>query len=245
MCYNVSTKKVGKLTEKQFQAKFDPAILPDGSYYLSGFSHPLVRAISNLNPSLITEFNWGLIPSFCKTEMDAKDMQSKTLNAKCEMVFTLPSFKSSIREKRCLILVDGFYEWRTIGKQKYPYFIKYKDNDVFAMGGIFNDWVNKQTGEQTKTFSIITTPANDVMAKIHNTKLRMPFILPKGAEHEWLNVNLSEKDIAQMMKPLENGMLNAFPISKLITNKNKNPDSPEVQLPFNYPELDFIDKLES
>ena len=245
MCYNVSTKKVGKLTEKQFKAKIDSAITLPTNYYLSGFTQPLVPIISALQPDIITAFNWGLIPDFCKTEMDAKDMQTKTLNAKSETVFTLPSFKSSIREKRCLILVDGFYEWRTIGKQKYPYFIKYKDNNVFAMGGIFNDWVNKQTGEQTKTFSIITTPANDVMAKIHNTKLRMPFILPKGAEHEWLNVNLSEKEIAHMMKPLENGLLDAFPISKLITNKNKNPDSPEVQLPFNYPELDFIDQLES
>jgi putative SOS response-associated peptidase YedK len=245
MCYNVSTKKVGKLSEKQFKAKSDPAILPGGSYYLSGFSNPLVPVISNLNPSLITEFNWGLIPDFCKTEMDAKDMQSKTLNAKCETVLTLPSFKSSIREKRCLILVDGFYEWRTIGKQKYPYFIKYKDNDVFAMGGIFNDWVNKQTGEQTKTFSIITTPANDVMAKIHNTKLRMPFILPKGLEHDWLNVNLSENEIVDLMKPLADGELEAHTISKLITNKNKNPDTAEVQLEFEYPELAFMDKLYS
>lgn len=245
MCYNVSTKKVGKLTEKQFKAKIDTAITLPTNYYLSGFTQPLVPIISALQPEIITAFNWGLIPDFCKTEMDAKDMHTKTLNAKSETVFTLPSFKSSIREKRCLILVDGFYEWRTIGKQKYPYFIKYKDYNVFALGGIFNDWVNKQTGEQTKTFSIITTPANDVMAKIHNTKLRMPFILPKGTEHEWLNVNLSENEIAHMMKPLENGLLDAFPISKLITNKNKNPDSPEVQEPFNYPELDFIDQLES
>ena len=69
--------------------------------------------------------------------------------------------------------------------------------------------------------------------------------MPKGTEHEWLNVNLSENEIAHMMKPLENGLLDAFPISKLITNKNKNPDSSEVQLPFSYPELDFIDQLES
>ena len=245
MCYNVSTKKISKETEKQFKVKIDPAITLPTNYYLSGFTQPLVPIISALQPEIITAFNWGLIPDFCKTDLDAKDMQTKTLNAKSETVFTLPSFKNSIREKRCLVIVDGFYEWRTIGKQKYPYFIKYKDNDVFAMGGIFNDWVNKQTGEQTKTFSIITTPANDVMAKIHNTKLRMPFILPKGTEHEWLNVNLSENEIAHMMKPLENGLLDAFPISKLITNKNKNPDSPEVQVPFHYPELDFIDQLES
>jgi putative SOS response-associated peptidase YedK len=96
-------------------------------------------------------------------------MQSKTLNAKCETVFTLSSFKSSIREKRCLILVDGFYEWKTIGKQKYPYFIHYKGADVFAIGRIFNELTNHRTGKKVPTISIITTPANDAMAKIHNT----------------------------------------------------------------------------
>ena len=104
--------------------------------------------------------------------------------------------------------------------------------------------MNKQTGEQTKTFSIITTPANDVMAKIHNTKLRMPFILPKGAEHEWLNVNLKDYEIIDLMKPLVDGELEVHTISKLITNKNKTPDTPEVQLEFEYPELAFMDKLE-
>jgi putative SOS response-associated peptidase YedK len=198
-----------------------------------------------LQPELITAFNWGLIPDFCKTEIDAKDMQLKTLNAKSETVFTLPSFKNLIREKRCLIIADGFYEWRTIGKQKYPYFIQYKDHEVFAMGGIFNDWVNRQTGKQTQTFSIITTPANALMSKINNDKQRMPFILPKGTEHNWLNINLNEHEIADLMKPLSEGELKAHTISKLITNKNKNPDAAEVQLAFEYPELEFMDGLDS
>jgi len=68
-----------------------------------------------------------ILQYFYKAELDAKAMQDKTLNAKSETVFTLPSFKNSIREKRCLVIVDGFYEWRTIGKQKYPYFIQYKE----------------------------------------------------------------------------------------------------------------------
>jgi putative SOS response-associated peptidase YedK len=245
MCYNVSIKKISKKTEKQFKAKIDSEMTLPDNYYLSGFSHQLVPVISTLNPELITAFNWGLIPDFCKTDIDAKDMQAKTLNAKSETVFALPSFKNSIREKRCLIIVDGFYEWRTIGKQKYPYFIQYKDREAFAFGGIFNDWVNKQTGEQTHTCSIITTPANALMSKIHNEKQRMPFILPKGMEREWLNTNLKENEITDLMKPLPDGELIAHTISKLITNKNKNPNIPEVQLAFEYPELEFIDALES
>jgi putative SOS response-associated peptidase YedK len=244
MCYSISTKKVSKETEKQFKSKIDSNIVLPSNYHLSGFTQPFVPVISALQPAIITSFNWGLIPNFCKTEKEAKEMQTKTLNAKSETVFTLPSFKHSIREKRCLVLVDGFYEWRTLGKQKYPYFIQYKDSEVFAMGGIFNDWINRETGKIEHTFSIITTPANALMSKIHNEKLRMPFILQKGFEHHWLTVNLTEAEISDMMQPLPDDQLKAHPISKLITNKNKNPDSPEVQLQFEYPELDMFDALD-
>ena len=244
MSYSISTKKVSKETEKQFKSKIDSSIVMPSHYHLSGFNQPLVPVISALQPEIITAFNWGLIPNFCKTEKEAKEMQTKPLNAKSETVFTLPSFKHSIREKRCLVLVDGFYEWRTLGKQKYPYFIQYKDSEVFAMGGIFNDWINRETGKTEHTFSIITTPANALMSKIHNEKLRMPFILQKGFEHQWLNTNLIEAEISDMMQPLPDDQLKAHPISKLITNKNKNPDSPEVQLQFEYPELDMFDALD-
>ena len=245
MCYNVSTKKLSKETEKQFKAKIDPSIKLPSHYYLSGFTNPLLPVISIKQPELISAFNWGLVPNFCKTTKEAKDMSLKTLNAKSETVFTLPSFKNSIREKRCLILVDGFYEWRTIGKQKYPYFIHYNDNEVFAMGGIFNDWVNKETGEIQNTVSIITTHANASLSKIHNEKLRMPFILPRDTEHNWLDANLKDNEITELMQPLADGLLEAHTISKLITNRNMNPDTAEVQLKFDYPELEMFDNLQS
>lgn len=245
MCYNVSTKKISKETEKQFKSKIDTSSVLPSHYYLSGFTHPLVPVISAMQPELITAFNWGIIPDFCKTQKEAKEMQAKTLNAKSETVFTLPSFKNSIRDKRCLVLVDGFYEWRTIGKQKYPYFIHYNDHEIFAMGGIYNDWLNKETGIIEHTFSIITTPANAIMSKIHNEKLRMPFILPKGLEKNWLDANLKDNEIVDFIQPLPDGQLVAHTISKLITNKNKNPDTAEVQLQFEYPELEFFDNLES
>lgn len=241
MCYNISAKKESKELEKRFKVKVAEGVNVTPHFYMSGFNHPKTPVVSSIQPDVIQTFHWGLIPSFCQTIKDAKEMMTKTLNAKSETVFSLPSFKNSIRQKRCMVLVDGFYEWRTIGKQKYPYYIHTKDNEPFAFGGIYNDWVNKETGEIINTFSIITTEANQLMAKIHNVKLRMPLILPREIEQDWLNPTLNENQINELMKPLDESRLEAHTISKLITNRNENPDKIEVQAPFEYPELAMFD----
>jgi len=241
MCYNISSKSSLQALAKRFQAEPEEGEIITPHYYLSGFNHPKIPVISSIKPNIIQSYHWGLIPSFCKTVKDAKDMMVKTLNAKSETVFALPSFKNSIKQKRCLILVDGFYEWRTLGKQKYPYYIHTKDKEPFALGGIYNDWVNTETGEIINSFSIITTAANPLMEKIHNLKLRMPFILPKENEKDWLNPNLNENDINGLMKPFDENQMEAHTISKLITNRNENPDKPEIQHQFEYPELAMFD----
>ena len=97
--------------------------------------------------------------------------------------------------QRCLIPTNGFYEWQTIGKQKNPHFIKMETSEIFAFGGIWEEWVDTQTGEIIQTFSIITTEANSLMAEIHNTKKRQPLILPKESESMWLNENLNNSQI--------------------------------------------------
>lgn len=241
MCYNISAKKTPQDLAKRFKVKVSTNEVITPHYYLNGFNHPEIPVIASAEPDVIKNYHWGLIPSFCQNILAANDMKTKTLNAKSETIFALPSFKNSIQEKRCLILVDGFYEWRTVGKQKYPYYIHLKNNEPFAFGGIYNDWVNKDTGEIINAFSIITTPANPLLAKIHNVKLRMPFILPKELEKDWLRSDLNEKDIAELMKPFDDNQMDAHTISKLITNRNENPDKAEVQHPFEYPELAMFD----
>lgn len=241
MCYNVSVKSDKKFLEQRFQAKYEASENMEPLYHVSGFIHPKLPIIRSDNKELIQLSTWGLIPSWMKDEKQAGEMMTMTLNAKSETVFALPSFKNSIRQKRCLVLVDGFYEWRTIGKQKYPYYIHTKDNEPFAFGGIYNDWVNKETGEIINSFSIITTPANPLMAKIYNVKLRMPLILPKEMEKDWINPDLKPEEIRELMKPFDGNQMEAYTISKLITNKNKNPDKPEIQHPFEYPELAMFD----
>jgi len=79
--------------------------------------------------------------------------------------------------KRCLVLADGFYEWREEGGKKYPYYISLTSNDAFALAGIWDKWLNSRTGEMKETFSIITTRANPLLERIHNTRKRMPVIL--------------------------------------------------------------------
>src|ERR1035437_2256002 len=130
MCYNISAKKQPQEFEKRFGAAVAKGETISAHYYLSGFNHPKMLVIASVEPNIIHNYNWGLIPAFCKTVKDAKEMMVKTLNAKTETVFALPSFKNSIRQKRCMVLADGFYEWRTLGKLKYPYFIRSEERRV-------------------------------------------------------------------------------------------------------------------
>lgn len=90
-----------------------------------------------------------------------------------------PSFKDSIN-KRCLVIVDGFYEWQwldKVGKSKQKYLITHKQDEPFAFAGLYNDWLNPATGDIRRTYTIVTTEANELMAEIHNNKKRMPVSL--------------------------------------------------------------------
>jgi putative SOS response-associated peptidase YedK len=241
MCYSTSAKSSAKKLEGRFKAKMKEGVQLEPHYLLNGFAHPKTPVITTEEPTEINTFKWGLIPSFCRDMVTAKDMMTKTLNAKSETVFSLPSFKFSIPNKRCLILVDGFYEWQTIGKNKYPYFIHLKGGEPFAFGGIYNTWVDKDTGEIFNTYSIITTAANPFMSKIHNSKERMPLIIPKEKEAEWIDKDLKQNQIEQLMLPFDENLMEAWTISKLITNRKENPDKPEVQEKYEYPELGMFE----
>ncbi len=176
----------------------------------NGFSHPKMPIITNNLPNTIQLFEWGLIPHWADNER-ANELKKSTLNAKSETIFELSSFKEST-SKRCLILAESFYEWRTEGKRKIPYQIFVKDQEVFAMGGIFSEWKSIKTGEIKNTFSIITVPANDMMAYIHNTKQRMPLILPQNQELDWLKPNLDKAQITALMRPFKSSEMKATQI---------------------------------
>ena len=110
------------------------------------------------------------------------------MNAKIETINEKPSFRQSVNN-RCLILVDGFYEWQWLdekGKKKQRYLLALPKDELFCLAGIWNIWVDKSTGEIINTYTILTTEANELMAKIHNSKKRMPVIVNKENEENWL-----------------------------------------------------------
>ena len=110
------------------------------------------------------------------------------MNAKLETLSEKPSFKNSLN-KRCLVIADGFYEWKWLdakGRQKQKYLLSLPNDEPFAFAGLWSEWKNQLTEEKISTYTLITTEANALMSEIHNTKKRMPIIVAKEHETDWL-----------------------------------------------------------
>lgn len=183
MCFHAQQTKSAAELENRFHAHFKNKNNYSPAIY-NGFTHPHTPVITNEASDKIQLFQWGLIPFWAKDS----NIQKHTLNARIETLSEKPSFRNVVNN-RCLILADGFFEWQwldTKGKQKQKYLITLPNESSFAFAGLYSTWVDKQTGEIKNTYTIITTQANELMSKIHNTKKRMPVILNKEDENNWL-----------------------------------------------------------
>jgi putative SOS response-associated peptidase YedK len=184
MCFHVQHFSDSQKLQKRFKAKIKPGENFTPKNEVNGFNFPKIPVITNSEPETIQMFNWGLLPSWTGDI----DFRKNTLNAKIETINEKPSFKDSV-SKRCLVLVDGFYEWQWLdaqGKKKQKYLIQYPDSEPFAMAGLFNIWTNPKTLELFPSFTILTTEANSQMSIVHNSKNRMPMVLSKEEEAYWL-----------------------------------------------------------
>ncbi len=162
---------------------------------------------------------WGLIPHWAK---DHK-IGSRMINARAETVAEKPSFRSSLRRRRCLVLADGFYEWQRNGEAKRPMRIVMRSGEPFAFAGIWSVWKDPE-GNRVPTCAIITTTANDTLRPIHE---RMPVVLPRSLEKFWLDPALEDPAaITSVLAPADNDAMEAYEVSTLV-NKVAN-NSPEV-----------------
>jgi len=221
MCGRFSLTKQEADIESRFNARF--------------YSNDLVRrynvapsqlalVMTSEKPEELQLFKWGLVPSWSKDPA----IGNRMINAKSETVFEKPSFKNLIRRKRCLVVSDGFYEWKTINsKTKIPYRFCLKNEDLFTFAGIWDSWPDKQTGEILNSFSILTTDANQLVEPIHD---RMPVIIKREDENKYLDENLDETTLKQMFLPFPPEEMKAYPVSPLL-NSPKN-DTAELLLPF-------------
>jgi putative SOS response-associated peptidase YedK len=193
MCYNLAAKQRIKALQEKYGIKLPSGFDEHGYYHVSGFAHPKLPVIAQEHPKEFELMQWGLIPSWTPDEEKALEFQDMALNAKAETIFEKAMFRKPIMSKRCILPVDGFYEWREIAKVKYPYYIFPKDGTHFTFGCIYDTWANTETGELINSFSIITTEANEIMAMIHNKKKRMPLILSNENWRQWINQNQLKK----------------------------------------------------
>lgn len=172
--------------------------------------------LTNEEPQQLSYYRWGLIPHWAKDSKNA----SKLINARMEGIGAKPSFRVPVRKRRCLVIADSFYEWRTEGKQKTPFRILPQDESLLIMAGIWDTWYDGDYA--VRTFSIITAPPNAEVAPLHN---RMPLVLPKPKEQQrWIS-DLSVEEVMDMLQPPPDGILKKYRVSDRVNNvRNNTPD---------------------
>jgi putative SOS response-associated peptidase YedK len=237
VCYFSSISVGFKIIEDRFGVRFIQTESYQPVYSASAFTFPSLPVISDDNPGQISFMRWGLIPFWVKDPEAASGIREKTLNARCETIFEKPAFRFSARSKRCLVLADGFFEWRHVKNQAYPYFIGLADHALFAFAGIWDTWTDPDSEEPVRSFSVVTTRANSLLEKIHNTKKRMPVILPRDREKTWLDHSPGKETLQAILQPYNPQEMEAYPVSKIINKLGFNTTDPEVLKRYDYPEL--------
>jgi len=175
MCYQTKITKKKEEMQRQFEADISGLDEFDPSEVIKAFDFPKTPVITDQKPSSIQLYQWGLIPFWADATWD----RTYTLNARIETLSEKPSFKK-ITGNRCLILVNGFYEWQHVGSSKIKYEIGF-NNELFALAGLYDHMAD------TRTYTVVTTEAQGIMREIHNTKLRMPVALHNQEEMQlWL-----------------------------------------------------------
>lgn len=212
-------------------------------FHTTGFQHPKLFIYTERTPILPEVAVWGLIPHWVKDGRQREKFWNNTLNARGETIFEKPAFRDAARHHRCLIPVDGFYEHHHYRGNSYPYFIRNKNREPLVLAGLSNEWIDPDTGEVWNSFSIVTTSANPLMARIHNNPKiqgpRMPVILPPGIENNWLARIDDPVDIhavEEMIQPYPENELEAYTVGRLRGKEYKG-NVKEITEEVSYPEL--------
>ncbi len=167
------------------------------------FPSQKVPVVINEGENQLKLFKWGFAPSFSKRDI---------INARGETVASKPTFRESFQKRRCLIPATAFFEWQNAGNKKIKYRIQLKSEEIFSLAGIYNTFNNN--GNHEESFTIITTSAPGKVANIHD---RVPVIISREVEREWLNNNYQDIDEIK-------NYLNTLPAEEFVfdTEKNKN-----------------------
>ena len=162
----------------------------------------------------LVALRWGLVPFWANDPA----LGNRMINARAETVAEKPAYRAAYRRRRCLVLADGFYEWHREGSVKVPWYISLASDEPFAFAGLWERWTSKETGESLETATLITTQANDFLARLHH---RMPVILDARRAERWLSGDNELIVTASQDSPA----LRAWPVNRRVNNaRNEGED---------------------
>ncbi len=166
------------------------------------------------NAPELAMLRWGLVPFWAKDPA----IGNRMINARAETVAEKPAFRAAYRHRRCLVLADGFYEWHREGSVKTPYYISSADGQPFAFAALWENWNSKETDDSIQSTTLITTEANDFMAKMHH---RMPVVLTPDSAGRWLQGG--DDALAHALEHVPE--LRAWPVDRRVNNaRNEGAD---------------------
>jgi putative SOS response-associated peptidase YedK len=213
-------------SETRIQVKFDaayPAPNIPASWNICPTDPMLVAVRSQDGKRIPQQMRWGLVPWWAK---DIK-VGFSSINARAETVDTASAFRDAWKKgQRCLVVTDGFYEWKKPEKQ--PYAVAMADERHMVMAGLWDEWKDKRTGERVKSCTIITCPSNGVIGALHD---RMPVILAEKDWAKWLGEEPATPDeLKALLVPCKDDVLNMWPVNRQRIGNVRNKDR-EVALP--------------
>jgi putative SOS response-associated peptidase YedK len=202
--------------KKRYGIDTDPPLFFPHYNIAPGAMIPIIR---NDNKTIAVLAKWGLIPPWAK---DPK-IGYRMINARAESVSEKPAFRRPFLSKRCLIPASGFYEWQHLDREKIPFYIRVLNERIFSFAGLFEERVDVE-GRPLLSCTIITTVPNDTVKSIHD---RMPVILAKEIENQWLDRDIREpKMLQKFLVPYPAEHMKAYPVSKAVNNPAS--DSPAL-----------------
>jgi len=185
-----------------------------------GTDIPVIRQ-SPEHKRVLHLLRWGLVPHWAGNP----DIGKRLNNARAESVAEKPAFRDAFKRRRCLVPADGFYEWKTEGAHKLPYFISHASGQPLALGGVWESW-RGPGGEILRTVCLITTGPNALMAPIHD---RMPVIVPQQDWGRWLAGQAA--DVTDLIRPSQDSGLQAWPVDRRVSRTSEDEVSLTRPLP--------------
>jgi putative SOS response-associated peptidase YedK len=170
-----------------------------------------IAAAADNSGRQVTWCRWGLVPFWA----DDPKIGNRLANARADGVATKPSFRAAFKSRRCLVIADGFYEWKATGKKKQPHYFQLKDGQPFAFAGLWERW-QRWDEDEILSCTLITTEPNEVVGQVHD---RMPVILPTSAYDQWLHTPAKEAaGVTELLRAYPGEEMTATPVGLGVNN---------------------------